>query len=111
MAIAFYAAECCWVNGLGNTPGGQAQWVTHDQSLLRLSRITPVTCTAGTYPCNANGRTISAAGECYEYDASCKASNEHARARAQRNNQERAVKQIDGANRQNELQGGTQAFE
>ena len=74
VAIAFYAAECCWVNGLGNTPGGQAQWVTHDQTLLRLSRITPVTCTAGVYPCNANGRTISSAGECYEYDASCKAS-------------------------------------
>ncbi|MEZ4410380.1 MAG: fibrinogen-like YCDxxxxGGGW domain-containing protein [Polyangiales bacterium] len=73
-AINFYAAECCWVNGLGNTPGGQAQWLTHDLSLLRLSRITPVTCTAGTYPCNANGRTISAAGECYENDPSCKAS-------------------------------------
>ncbi len=72
VAIAFYAAECCWVNGLGNTPGGQAQWLTYDQSLLSLARITPVACTAGVYPCNANGRTISASGECY--DASCKAS-------------------------------------
>jgi hypothetical protein len=71
VAMAFYAAECCWVNGLGNTPGGQAQWVTHDQSMLRLAGITPVTCTPGVYPCNANGRTVAAAGECY--DAGCKA--------------------------------------
>ncbi|MDB4929700.1 MAG: hypothetical protein JWM10_2184, partial [Myxococcaceae bacterium] len=71
VAMAFYAAECCWVNGLGNTPGGQAQWITHDQSMLRLAGIAPVACTAGVYPCNANGRTIAAAGECY--DASCKA--------------------------------------
>jgi len=74
VAIGFYAAECCWVNGLGNTPGGEAQWLTHDLSLLRLSRIAPLSCTPGTWPCNANGRTISAAGECYGYDTSCKAS-------------------------------------
>jgi len=72
-AINFYAAECCWTNGLGNTPAGEAQWSTHDLSLLRLSRIAPLTCTAGTYPCNANGRTISSAGECYGDDPNCKA--------------------------------------
>ncbi len=72
-AINFYAAECCWTNGLGNTPGGQDAWRTHDLSLLRLANITPVTCTPGAYPCNANGRTISSAGECYEDNPSCKA--------------------------------------
>ena len=72
-AMVFYAAECCWVNGLGNTPGGQVDWRTHDLSLLRLSHITPVDCTAGTYPCNANGHTISAGGECYADDPACKA--------------------------------------
>jgi len=72
VAVGFLAAECCWVNGLGNTPGGQAQWLNHDQSLLRASRITAVACTAGVYPCNANGLTISSSGECYEFDGNCK---------------------------------------
>jgi alpha-tubulin suppressor-like RCC1 family protein len=72
-AISFFAAECCWNNGLGNFPGTSGDWRTHDLSLLRLSRITPVSCTPGAYPCNANGRTISSAGECYDDDPACKA--------------------------------------
>jgi hypothetical protein len=71
-AIAFTAAECCWVNGLSNTPGGQADWRTHDLSLLRVGRITPVACAPGVWPCNANGLTLSASGECYEDSATCK---------------------------------------
>jgi hypothetical protein len=72
-AISFFAAECCWNNGLGNFPGTSGDWRTHDLSLLRLSRITPVSCTPGAYPCNANGRTISSVGECYNDDPACKA--------------------------------------
>lgn len=72
VAIGFLAAECCWVNGLGNTPGGQASWLTHDLSLLRVGRISPTACVPGVYPCNANGLTINSSGECYEYDTSCK---------------------------------------
>ena len=71
-AVVFAAAECCWVNGLSNAPNGQANWLTHDLSLLRIGRITPVACTPGVYPCNANGLTMSAAGECYEDSATCK---------------------------------------
>jgi hypothetical protein len=54
-------------------PAARTRWRTHDLSLLRLSRITPVSCTPGAYPCNANGRTISSAGECYDDDPACKA--------------------------------------
>jgi hypothetical protein len=72
VAVAFMAAECCWVNGLSNTPAGQASWSTHDLALLRVGRITPAACTAGVYPCNANGLVVSSAGECYEDNAACK---------------------------------------
>lgn len=70
--IGLGLAECCWAGGLGNTPGGEAQWGTHDLSLLQRSRLLPVACaTPGAYPCNANGFYFSAGGFCY--DASCKA--------------------------------------
>jgi hypothetical protein len=72
-AVVFHAAECCWVNGLGNTPGGQDQWRTHDLSLLRLSNLRPLACTPGSYPCNANGLVSNSSGECYDDNPSCKA--------------------------------------
>lgn len=45
---------------------------THDPSSLRVGRITPAACTACVCPCNADGLTLSASGERYEYDASCR---------------------------------------
>jgi hypothetical protein len=71
-AIVFAAAECCWNNGLSNAPNGQASWLSHDLSLLRIGRITPRACTAGVFPCNANGLTMDSSGECYEDSPACK---------------------------------------
>jgi hypothetical protein len=68
--IGLELATCCWTSGLGNTPGGQASWRTHDLSLLQLSRLLPQTCTAGAYPCNENGLRFNQSGFCY--DTSCK---------------------------------------
>jgi hypothetical protein len=68
--LGFQAAACCWVGGAGNTPGGQAQWRTHDGSFIGISSMSVQTCTAGVYPCNANGRVLSYSSFCY--DASCK---------------------------------------
>jgi hypothetical protein len=70
-AIAFAAAECCWVNGLSNAVNGYPSWSTHDLSLLRVGRIIPRACTGG-YPCNANGLTLDSSGECYEDNPACK---------------------------------------
>ena len=69
--IGIQFPTCCWTGGLGNTPGGQAQWRTHDLSLLQLSRLTPLRCApAGEYPCNRNGYWFHYDSFCY--DASCK---------------------------------------
>jgi hypothetical protein len=52
--ISFTLSDCCWTNGLGNTPGGQNTWRGHDLSMLKLSYLTAVACTGG-YPCNPRG--------------------------------------------------------
>ena len=63
--------ECCWTNGLGNTPAGHETWQTHDLSLLRAANLTRGSCTAGTYPCNPRGYW-NAGASCY--DTTCKVS-------------------------------------
>ncbi len=68
--IGLTNADCCWVAGLGNAPNGQANWSTHDLSILQVGNITATACTAGTWPCNDDGATASSATFCY--DASCK---------------------------------------
>ena len=68
--LGFQAATCCWVGGAGNTPGGQAQWRTHDGSFVQASTMAVTTCAAGVYPCNANGKVLRDSSFCY--DASCK---------------------------------------
>ena len=68
--VGMQLAECCWTPGLGNTPGGQADWKTHDLSLLQESYLQPLSCTAGSYPCNDNGFENDDAYNCY--DESCK---------------------------------------
>ena len=68
--LGFQAAACCWVGGAGNTPNGQVQWRTHDGSFIRASGMGVSSCTAGVYPCNANGRVLSYDSFCY--DSSCK---------------------------------------
>ena len=72
--LTFTLSECCWTNGLGNTPAGYASWSTHDLSMLKRSRIVATSCTPGVYPCNPAGyqhnHYTSFGGNCY--DASCK---------------------------------------
>ena len=69
-AISLMAADCCWVNGLGNNTCCQAQWISHDLSLLKKSQLATAACVAGQWPCNPQGVYLPAAGECY--DSSCK---------------------------------------
>ena len=68
--LGFQNATCCWVAGAGNTPGGQADWSAHDLSLLQSAYLATETCTAGSYPCNAEGLRFSSSGFCY--GTSCK---------------------------------------
>jgi hypothetical protein len=69
-AISLAAAECCWVNGLGNNTSAQPQWISHDLSLLKKANLVGVACNPATWPCTPAGRTINQSYECY--DASCK---------------------------------------
>jgi len=68
--LGFQLSECCWANGLGNTPAGYPSWQVYDNSLLELSRLSAYSCSAGAYPCNDLGYTIDRAYNCY--DSSCK---------------------------------------
>ena len=68
--VGFQSASCCWVGGAGNTPGGQATWSTHDGSFITPSNMGTTSCTAGSYPCNANGLALTYDSFCYE--TSCK---------------------------------------
>ncbi|HMV69286.1 MAG TPA: fibrinogen-like YCDxxxxGGGW domain-containing protein, partial [Myxococcota bacterium] len=52
--VSFTLSDCCWTNGLGNTPAGQATWRTHDLSMLNLAHLQTASCTGG-YPCNPRG--------------------------------------------------------
>jgi hypothetical protein len=70
--IGFQLSECCWANGLGNTPVGYPSWQVYDNSLLELSRLTDYSCSAGAYPCNDLGHAVNRAYNCY--DTSCKVS-------------------------------------
>jgi hypothetical protein len=69
--LGFQNASCCWAGGLGNTPGGQAIWRQHDLSLLLATSMSTASCTAGTYPCNANSTYIGYGSFCY--GTTCKA--------------------------------------
>jgi len=79
-AISFMAAECCWVNGLGNNTCCNGTWGSHDHSLLKKSRLIPITCGQGGYgapgvwPCNPQNVTLNSytGGDVECYDTSCK---------------------------------------
>ena len=68
-AISHTLQSCCWTNGLANCTSCGAQWRSHDLSLLKLSRLSPSSCSAGAYPCNENG-WYNGGASCY--DTSCK---------------------------------------
>ncbi len=68
--LGFHAATCCWVGGAGNTPGGQADWRQHDGSFIQASYMTVSSCSAGVYPCNANGKALHTSS--FSYDTSQK---------------------------------------
>jgi large repetitive protein len=72
--LTFTLSECCWTNGLGNTPGGQATWRTHDLSMLKLQKLQAVACTPGTWPCNPAGwqHNYYSGAQANCYDTSCK---------------------------------------
>ncbi|MCB9744702.1 MAG: hypothetical protein H6741_26955 [Alphaproteobacteria bacterium] len=69
--IGTHLASCCWAGGPGNCPTCQGYWQTHDLGMLSLSNVIPETCTAGVYPCNDNGYTLSQGG--FSYDTAKKA--------------------------------------
>ena len=69
-AISMLAAECCWVNGLGNNTSYQQQWISHDLSLLKKSQLVAVACNPGSWPCSPAGVYVNQNYECY--DAGCK---------------------------------------
>lgn len=70
VSLGFHNGTCCWNGGLGNAPNGQATWRTHDLALLQASRMSPPTCSSGSYPCNDNGYALSNTSFCY--GTSCK---------------------------------------
>jgi hypothetical protein len=67
--VSFTLSSCCWTNGLGNAPNGHATWRTHDLSMLLLDNLVPMTCTAGVYPCNPEGRTHDPTYNSYDTSA------------------------------------------
>ena len=69
-AVSMLAAQCCWVNGLGNNTTAQPQWISHDLSLLKKSRLVGASCNSNSWPCSPSGRYVNQGYECY--DASCK---------------------------------------
>ena len=69
-AVSLLAAECCWVNGLGNNTTAQPQWISHDLSLLKKTNLVGVACNPASWPCNPSGRYVNQSYECY--DAGCK---------------------------------------
>ena len=68
--LGFHNATCCWAGGLGNAPNGHQTWRQHDLSLVQSSTMSVSSCTAGTYPCNDNGRVLDNSSFCY--GTSCK---------------------------------------
>ena len=68
--FGFHNATCCWAGGLGNAPNGHRTCRQHDLSLVQSSTLSVSSCTAGTYPCNDNGRVLDNSSFCY--DTSCK---------------------------------------
>ena len=79
-AISMMAAECCWINGLGNNTCCQPSWIGHDLSLLNKSHLVPIHCgpadqvSPGQWPCNAQDVVVNSySGQDNEcYDTSCK---------------------------------------
>ncbi len=65
--VGLQLESCCWAGGLGNTPSGYPTWEIYDNSLLKLTRIAPKSCTAGLYPCNDNGYYTE--GFAYTYES------------------------------------------
>jgi len=68
--ISFTLSDCCWTNGLGNTPEGYPTWDTYDNSMLQLDQLVAMSCTPGEYPCNPAGVMHDRGWACY--DESCK---------------------------------------
>jgi len=57
-----------WVYGIGNTPNGNDEWESHDNSMPALDSLSVTSCDGG-YPCNPEG-VIYNGTTCY--DPSCK---------------------------------------
>jgi hypothetical protein len=68
--LSFTLSECCWTNGLGNTPAGYPTWDVYDNSMLKASQLVGVACDPEIYPCNPAGVQHAASSNCY--DESCK---------------------------------------
>lgn len=59
--INFASGPSWWVFGVGNCVGCAGDWTTYDNGMLNLATLTFAACTAGTWPCNANGLYWSSA--------------------------------------------------
>jgi len=54
--LNFLSGPSWWVFGLGNCVACAGDWTTYDNGMLNRASITAGACTAGSWPCNANGR-------------------------------------------------------
>jgi hypothetical protein len=54
--VNFLAGPSWWVFGAGTCVACASGWTTYDNGMLNRASITSGACTAGSWPCNANGR-------------------------------------------------------
>jgi hypothetical protein len=54
--LNFLAGPSWWVFGVGNCVRCAGGWTTYDNGMLNLASISSGACTAGSWPCNGNGR-------------------------------------------------------
>ncbi len=63
--ISFAAGIPYCLFGVGNCTSCNAAWSTHDNGMLNRDLLTFATCTAGTWPCNANNLQWTSAASIY----------------------------------------------
>jgi hypothetical protein len=54
--VNFLAGPSWWVFGAGTCVACASGWTSYDNGMLNRASITSGACTAGSWPCNANGR-------------------------------------------------------
>jgi hypothetical protein len=54
--VNFLSGPSWWVFGTGNCIACASGWTSYDNGMLNRASISSAACTAGSWPCNANGR-------------------------------------------------------